>query len=174
MLDTLVEFSAGDEWAPFRFTLSGMLNQIPLHQSSRTPVRTRSHKTLVKQHTAIPQRSILQPANTCKSSFVAVPTSTFTFSIDSKAPVPAMPPKAASTLSHDITKKRVSRNYKAKGGKNAVQVAANKTLIAVASSARTSMKRALSPAMSIDMDDSPPKRFKFDVGSSEHVFENLC
>jgi hypothetical protein len=72
-----------------------------------------------------------------------------------------MPPKVASGVSQDATKKKVSRNYKAKGTKNAI--AANRTLMAVASSARSSTKRALSPAMIVDRDESPPKRFKFDV-----------
>ena len=147
-----------------------MSNLNPLYQSSRTPVRTRSHNRF-KQPSVLSQRSILQPTNFFS---LPVPVSSFTFSIDLKTHIPAMPPKVASSLSHETTKKKVSRNYKAKGSKNAVQVAANRTLMAVASSARTSTKRALSPAMIIDRDDSPPKRFKFDVSDFEHVLLYLC
>jgi len=75
-----------------------------------------------------------------------------------------MPPKLGSTLPQDGAKKKVSRNYKAKGSKNPA-VAAQRTLMAAAVSARSSSKRALSPAMVVDTDDSPPKRFKPDVST---------
>lgn len=145
----------------FGLGLLAMSSQNKPYQSARTPVRTRSHKTRIKQTSALTQRCVLQPANTPNSTSFNVPVSAFTFSVDLKPSTSAMPPKLPSGLSHDTTKKKVSKNYKARGMKSVT--AANRTLMAVASSARNSTKRALSPAMVVDTDGSLPKRFKSDV-----------
>jgi hypothetical protein len=128
---------------------------------SRTPVtRTRSQRSRLKLHSPLKHnRPVLQPSN-INSTPSNVPTSSFTFAVDLKAHT-LMPPRAASTASQGIAKKKTAKNTRLNASKG--KGLAPNIKPAAVSLAQSTSKRALSPVSIFDSENLPSKRFKSDV-----------